>query len=174
MTVRVEVEVEVRGNQGKIHLFPSMTCCPVHFYAAWLKWMEQFRLYMCSWTINIWTTMVWLQTDCYYLLWGDDTVTEVKVSTVSFDKRIFFHHINILISTAPLLLLMLPSMFGYIFCIVFQLESVSVSLWQNVPEAPIVVGTISEAVMRTLPGVYNTMDWSQLNIVGKVWDISMF
>lgn len=38
---------------------------------------------------------------------------------------------------------------------------------------PIVVGTISEAVMSTLPGVYKTMDWFQLNIVGKVWDISV-
>lgn len=33
--------------------------------------------------------------------------------------------------------------------------------------------TISEAVMSTLPGVYKTMDWFQLNIVGKVWDISV-
>lgn len=48
-------------------------------------------------------------------------MTEVKVSTVSFE-RMFFQYINILISTVPLLLLMLPSMLGYIFCIVFSLR----------------------------------------------------
>lgn len=104
--------------------------------------MEQFVLYMCSWTINIWTTMVWLQTGCcYYQLWGDDTMTEVKVSTVSFDKRLFFHHIYCPFSTVDASLDVRPH-----FLYHFQLEILCMSLWQNVVLVePIVVGPISEA-----------------------------